>query len=424
MDSSGDICVGNAPAFLCSSTAGRPLEQVVPMREEGRGFLEQPQVRGEASGASGMPWRVVALISCLFGGLVTAAFFLGAMAFVRKNSVVIVNVDGGGGGGGGEGGGGGGGGVGDVNVFLGKGLKKTHPHCADFPKLDILEVAHNNLANVGPGTGREGLEYHVKTEKGEDLYMDVHATPFESDNAGMGMRGAFGSINVAGNTEALLQVSFRDFETRKPAVVEDFTLSFFDLDYLMYDQGGSSLKALTIEGDWSTAVVAKETSLLVHRAAERKITFQASEESEPGDSPEDPNMLTLNEYNKAVTVRFQHADHFRIGLQVKTDAQVARTFEFIGGASILCAKSPTGEALPVGQVYVNEHQLKVGSGHVKHDRWWMLAMLSMLAALIFAMIFIVSMAGGRREEAPLRDMAATVPGDSESPTYRPPRSWC
>lgn len=368
--------------------------------EEGRGF--------EASRAS---WKGVALISCLFGGLVTAAFFLGAMAFVRQNSVVVVNIDGGGGGGGGEGGGGGGGGVGDVNVFLGEGVKRMHPHCPDFPKLDILEVTHNNLGNVGPDTGTEGLYYHVKTEKGEEMYMDVHATSFKSDNAGMGMRGAFGSINVAGNTEALLHVSFRDFETKKPVVVDDFSLSFFDLDH---DQSG--LKALTIEGDWSMAVVAQETSLLVHRAAESKIAFHATEESEPGD-PEDPNVLTLNQYNKAVTVRFQHADHFRIGLQVKTGAQVNRIFEFTGGASILCAKSPTGKALPVGQVYVNEHQLKVGHGEVKHDRkwWWMLAMLSMLAALIFALIFIISS---------LHDTAAKVPGDSESPSYRPPRSWC
>lgn len=190
--------------------------------------------------------------------------------------------------------------------------------------------------------------------------------------------------------------------------MDDFSLSFFDLDH---DQGGSGLKALTIEGDWSTAVVAQETSLLVHRAAESKIAFHGTEESE-GD-PEDPNVLTLNQYNKAVTLRFQHADHFRIGLQV-TGAQ-DRIFEFTGGASILCAKSPTGEALPVGQVYVNEHQLKVGHGEVKHDRkwWWMLAMLSMLAALIFALIFIISS---------LHDTAATV--DSESPSYRPPRSWC
>lgn len=220
--------------------------------------------------------------------------------------------------------------------------------------------------------------------------MDLHAkAAFKSDDPkDFGMHGAYGTINVAGNSEARIEVSFRDFKTKKPALLDDFSLSFFDIDH---GKGTNGLEALTIEGDWSMAVVAKDTTVLVHHTEgnERRITFQATNRSQVLDDPSDPKVLTMNQYNKAITVRFQHANKFFLGMHVKTAARFARVFEFIGVASILCAKSPTGGTLPVGQVYVNENQMKKVGGMVEEETnwWWVLAAL-ILGALLAALIFL------------------------------------
>lgn len=346
----------------------RSLLRSEPERDlEDRGLLEEEQ--SKSSGRK---------IYLVLGAFTLVAFCgLAAAVFAPKNSVVI---------------------NGKAAISLAQKQKSTKsiseqikdPHCEDFPSLDILEVTHNNLANMGPGSGREGIEYHAKTWDGKEIYMDLHAkAAFKSDDPkDFGMHGAYGTINVAGNSEACIEVSFRDFKTKKPALLDDFSLSFFDIDH---GKGTNGLEALTIEGDWSMAVVAKDTTVLVHHTEgnERRITFQATNRSQVLDDPSDPKVLTMNQYNKAITVRFQHANKFFLGMHVKTAARFARVFEFIGVASILCAKSPTGGTLPVGQVYVNENQMKKVGGMVEEETnwWWVLAAL-ILGALLAALIFL------------------------------------
>ena len=299
-----------------------------------------------------------------------------------------------------------------------------NPQCPDFPKLEILEVTHNNLANMGPGSGKEGLEYHVRTATGKEMIMDLHAKrEFKSDDPdSFGMHGAYGTINVAGPSEALIVVSFRDWKTKEPLLVDDFSLSFFDLDHGPH---GDGLEALTIEGDWSMVVVAKDTSVLVHHTEDtpRRITFQATEESKVLDDPSDPNSLTLDQFNKAITVRFQHAKQFLLGMHVKTNGDFARVFEFIGVASMLCAKSPTNEELPIGEVYVNQDQMKKVGGGVKvveeeTNWWWVLAAL-ILGALLACLLVLCCLP---KKEPEYREMAPVAEPPVEEPTVvEPPR---
>eukprot|EP00438_Fugacium_kawagutii_P017991 Skav229941 [mRNA] locus=scaffold4282:142690:144066:- [translate_table: standard] len=215
--------------------------------------------------------------------------------------------------------------------------------------------------------------------------MVVHALDsFAFEHNKVGMHGDYGRLNVNGKGNGWLNVTFRDFETDKPAKLSDFTLTFFDIDTGYRNSG---LEAVTIEGDWSMAVVAKDTTVLVHHTEEneRRITFEGSNQSAPSDDPDVPHILDLNQYNKAVTVRFQHANNFLLGLQVKTNISYARVFEFIGYASVLCASSPNkGEVLPIGQVYVNEDQLH---DELKEDiPWWWIVAGLLLWCCVVAMI--------------------------------------
>eukprot|EP00435_Cladocopium_sp_Y103_P048418 s816_g14.t1 len=379
--------VKTRPSFVMRSLL-RSEEPEVDL--EGRGLLEE-----RSSGRKPVYWVIGALALVAFCGF-------GAAVFDSKNSVVITGKD---------------------AISLAQKQKTTksimeqikNPQCEDFPSLDILEVTHNNLANMGPGDGGEGIEYHAKTWNGKEIYMDLHAkAAFKSDDPkDFGMHGAYGTINVAGNSEALIEVSFRDFKTKKPVLLDDFSLSFFDIDH---GRGKNGLEALTIEGDWSMAVVAKDTTVLVHHTEgnERRITFQATNQSQVLDDPSDPKVLTMNQYNKAITVRFQHANKFFLGMHVKTAASFARVFEFIGVASILCAKSPTGATLPVGQVYVNENQMKEVGGMVEEETnwWWVLAAL-VLGALLAALILLFFLP---KKEPEYREMVvAEAPPPKQGP---------
>ena len=154
-------------------------------------------------------------------------------------------------------------------------LRIAHPECTDFPQLDLLGVTRNNLANMGPDAGKEGISYHVNTSTGKEMHMDLHAKEaFKADPGDFGLRGSYGTLNVAGHSTANVVVSFRDFKSKQPVVAEDFSLSFYDL-------GGSGVGDVSIEGDWSMALVAQDTTVLVHHTEEnqRRITFQGTDRS-------------------------------------------------------------------------------------------------------------------------------------------------
>ena len=128
---------------------------------------------------------------------------------------------------------------------------------------------------MGPDAGKEGISYHVNTSTGKEMYMDLHAKEaFKADPGDFGLRGSYGTLNVAGHSTANVVVSFRDFKSKQPVVAEDFSLSFYDL-------GGSGVGDVSIEGDWSMALVAQDTTVLVHHTEEnqRRITFQGTDRS-------------------------------------------------------------------------------------------------------------------------------------------------
>ncbi|CAL1146830.1 unnamed protein product [Cladocopium goreaui] len=244
---------------------------------------------------------------------------------------------------------------------------ELQPTCTDFPRLHILEVTHSNLAGVGPDSGPEGLYYHVRSSKGRDFEMRVHgakglACPFPKLN---GMHGMYATVNVASKSSANLRFTFHDWHTKQPVVMDDFTITFFDLDH---GYGNAGVEEVVIQGDWTQAVVAEDTTILVHQAesSEHKIAFKATEEALRPDEPKNPLHLTLRQFNKAVSLKFVRAKSFTADLKVTTTSQYPRFFEFLGEASILCASNPNGGKLPSGEVYVNRAQLEKTEMEIQH----------------------------------------------------------
>lgn len=176
------------------------------------------------------------------------------------------------------------------------------------------------------------------------------------------MHGMYATVNVASKSSANLRFTFHDWHTKQPVVMDDFTITFFDLDH---GYGNAGVEEVVIQGDWTQAVVAEDTTILVHQAesSEHKIAFKATEEALRPDEPKNPLHLTLRQFNKAVSLKFVRAKSFTADLKVTTTSQYPRFFEFLGEASILCASNPNGGKLPSGEVYVNRAQLEKTDGN-------------------------------------------------------------
>jgi len=237
--------------------------------------------------------------------------------------------------------------------------RELAPKCKDFPELQILEVTHNNLGKQGPDTGEEGLIYHVRSSRGNDFEMVVNALgtfycPLPKFN---GMHGPYATVNVASLNSAKLRFSFRDWKTKQQVTMDDFTLTFFDLDH-GYGNGG--VEEIKFEGDWVQAVVAEDTSILVHELEgdTGAIHFKSTEESLKPDEPKNPKVLTQRQFNKAVSLKFRKSHSFIVTLMVTTKSPSPRFFSFVGEAAILCARDFQGVKLPVGEVYFNPKALE------------------------------------------------------------------
>eukprot|EP00439_Symbiodinium_sp_Y106_P044184 s918_g5.t1 len=240
--------------------------------------------------------------------------------------------------------------IGETSPFI---LLDEAPKCEDFPSLDFLWVAHNNLGNKGPDYGEEGLVYRVRHYNGREMEMVFNAmNDFrEHDSKMFGMHGKYGSLNVAELSQADLRVTFRDHMTKQPIILDHVAMTFYDID-----QGPSSMgiEEVEVEGDWTLALVSKNSGIKVdHSPHLRKIRFSSTMEGMAMDSPMDPMTLTMVQFEKAVTLKFEHTDSFRVRLAVRNKGTNYRFFEFAGRASMVCARLPDGAPAPVGEVFAN-----------------------------------------------------------------------
>lgn len=243
--------------------------------------------------------------------------------------------------------------TGSFQAFILEGWAPKLPTCKQFPNLDFLWVAHSNLNHMGPDNGAEGLVYRVRSYKGEHMEMVFNAMhDFKAYDPKMfGLHGFYGSLNVMERSHAHLKVTFKDWETKKPVTVEEFAMTFYDIDEGFAHAG---IEEVTIQGDWSVAIVSKQTSInVMHSPDFQKIKFRSTMPSMAMDSPTHPLTLTYQQFQKAVTVRFNDVDSFEISFRVLTAGAHHRFFEFAGEASILCAHLPSGGKAPVGKAYWN-----------------------------------------------------------------------
>lgn len=217
--------------------------------------------------------------------------------------------------------------------------------CDGRPQIKLLKTLHSNLGNKGPDMGDEGMVYEgVNIHPGDpnqDVLVVVNATN-EIDSHHNGLWGKYAGIAAYGGTE--LHATFRilDKTTRNPVKVRELDITFFDLDRHGEGQEVEYIKVKKPDQYFLT----EDPLVSVTEGDDGYVMFKATKNGDSKDNPADPLLLTVEQKNKAVTIRYTDLDKFEV--EMGSEGHVGsgrpyRGFIFVFRPSLLCAKTIDGK---------------------------------------------------------------------------------
>jgi len=212
--------------------------------------------------------------------------------------------------------------------------------CTDYPRMQLGTVAHNNLGNRGPDSGLNGLVYRgtkfVPDEEIMDMELAVSVKDGSTYEPGItenGLFGKYGFVNLKAGTEVTLQFSFRDPDTKNPLLLSTAHVSFLDLDQAALGKSSEYVEV----GGHTGKIMMPETEILEEHVADGLTRFSATTPGSALDNPRDPNLLTVQQKNRIVTLTF--TDTSRVEAKLGCSAGSTECdFMFAVEPSLLCSK--------------------------------------------------------------------------------------
>jgi len=214
--------------------------------------------------------------------------------------------------------------------------------CTDHEHMLLGTVPNNNLG------GPEGLVFRgtgvVPNEPKQQLELAVavkEGSTYSPGGMQNGKFGEYGIISVKADSSVTLQFTFRDPDSKKPVIQKKTYLSFLDLDAA---SPGLSSESVEI-GGFTTKVLMPQTELLQAAAESGRTRFSATTAGTIHDNPQDPNLLTVSQKKRAVTLAFEN----KLTIEATLSCSVGSTpcdFIFAASPSLLCAHSVGPTAQP------------------------------------------------------------------------------
>lgn len=209
--------------------------------------------------------------------------------------------------------------------------------CSSSQTIDSIL---SSTAIYAPG---QHFAYKLIDENGaavEMIFEALHAHPWVK--ATTTLHQGFGMLTNHA-TATRLGVSFRSAENQEPVKLPYFAMSFVQL----VDTSFHSHKNIKIVGNWTDAVVAQGTTVLVHHQDDTGnwISFQASKTDVHQQAPSSPSLLTMDQFKEAATLRFVEVESFQIHIDVGVHEM--HGFLFSTTAAVLCAEVPHADNPPV-----------------------------------------------------------------------------
>jgi len=222
--------------------------------------------------------------------------------------------------------------------------------CEGQPQIKLFKPLHSNLAGQGPDKGDKGLVFQGVNmhpdNPNQEVLVVVNATNKDIDSISNGIWGKYGGISARGGTKVHAHFKIVDKNTREPVIIRQLDITFFDLDRHKEGQEVEYIKIKKPDQYFFT----KSTLVNVSEGDDGYVTFKATTDGYSGDNPTDPLLLTVEQKNKAVTVRYNDADNFEVEMGSENRAGADghyRGFMFVFRPSLLCAKTSDGNDPPI-----------------------------------------------------------------------------
>jgi len=198
------------------------------------------------------------------------------------------------------------------------------------PHVQLGTVVNNNLG------GPEGLVFRgTGVAPAQDLELAVSVkdgSKYEAGGIQNGKFGEYGLITVKAGTKVTLQFSFRDPVTKSLVIRKKPSISFLDLD-----QGspGLAMESVEIKG-YIGKIMTKQTEVHEEAVEDGLTRFSATAVGAVIDNPRDPNLLTVQQKKRVVTLAFEDTSGVEATLECSTGPTYC-DFMFAAGPSLLCA---------------------------------------------------------------------------------------
>jgi len=224
----------------------------------------------------------------------------------------------------------------------------TEDPCADHPMIKLTKVVHNNLGGKGPDTGPEGLVYEAenvvpgKTPEPLLLVINASNSDIDTDPNANGFHGKYARIAAKGGTHIDTTFELLKKETREPAIIRELDITFFDLDT---HSTGNALEYVQLDG-FQQYFLTKNTQVEHKEGSDGYTSFRATKAGGSNDNPTDPLLLTVEQKDKAVTIRYIDAHTFHVKFGAEGANHQHRWFNFVFRPSLLCAKTQDSDEDP------------------------------------------------------------------------------
>jgi hypothetical protein len=207
--------------------------------------------------------------------------------------------------------------------------------------LNSQSLTRNNLGNLGPDSGEEGMLFENVFPQSDDnvnLLINVKSGGYAQNNDAINkVSNGVGKINLVTGGQADMTWTFLDGATNQPTSIDPFVLTFLDFDE--QQDAGKAREYVTIK-PYNKYTVTKNT--LVHIATDGKkksaVTFSSTTFGAGEDNVQNLKQMTELQKDKSVSVYMPEISTFNVLFEVaRLPGQGnGRNIQFTGATSMVC----------------------------------------------------------------------------------------
>jgi hypothetical protein len=205
--------------------------------------------------------------------------------------------------------------------------------CSVSAKMNMFKLVQNNLGGQGPDEGAEEIRFgQAAAINGQlvDLVIKQSGGNYKTDKPGENGKttnGAFGQLNLKSNHDVDLEFSFEDSTSGDEVTVDDFSISFYDIDEGKKGKSRTTLTACSADN----VVVTTSSELTLDRTA-NCYKISSSTHGKAADNPTSASTLSSLQASRSATFVFSNAN------KVHINYKIAKGF---GGRNVFFLVEPT-----------------------------------------------------------------------------------